>query len=106
MQMNVGSDCVKCKGECDSEEIVKGLKRKAGDAFEWQKFDRCRSSIRIEYEAVTSCTLRKKKYFRAPFWCFRLSQIEDSIQYLEGPNGTWKDHERNLGVHLNRVLYL
>ena len=34
------------------------------------------------------------------FWCFRLSQIEDFIQCLEGPNSTWKDHDRNLGVHL------
>ena len=34
------------------------------------------------------------------FWYFRLSQIEDSIQYLQGTNSTWKDHDRNLGVHL------
>ena len=30
-------------------------------------------------------TLRKKIILEHLFWCFRLSQIEDSIQYLEGP---------------------
>ena len=59
----------------------------------------------------------------------QLSQIEESIQYLEGPKSAWKDHDRNLGsiwkvnvspegpqdsyhgpsryyLVLNRVLYL
>ena len=45
-------------------------------------------------------TLRKKVLQSTFFWCSRLSQIEDSIQYLEGPNSTWKDHVRNLGVRL------
>ena len=68
---------------------------------------------------------KKKSTSGHLFWCSRLSQIEDCIQYLEGPNSTWKDHDRNLGVHLdpkipvmvlpgtiwsfqvlNRVLYL
>ena len=45
---------------------------------------------------------KKKSTSEHPFfWCFRLSQILDSIQYLEGPNSTWKDHNRNLGVHLD-----
>ena len=37
-----------------------------------------------------SCTLRKKVLPSTYFWCFSLSQIEDSIQNLEGPNGIWK----------------
>ena len=49
---------------------------------------------------------KKKSTSEHLFWCFRLSQIEDSIQYLEGPNSTWKDHDSNLGVRLNRVLCL
>ena len=70
-------------------------------------------------------TLRRKVLQSTFFWCFRLSQIEDSIQYLEGPNGIWSDHDRHIGVPadpnvpimvlpdtiwsfqvLNRVLYL
>ena len=42
----------------------------------------------------------KKKYFQTPFWCFSPSQVGDSCQYLEGPISTWKDHYRNIGVHL------
>ena len=38
---------------------------------------------------------KKKSTSEHLFWCFRLSQIEDSVQYLEGPNSTWKDHDRN-----------
>ena len=34
---------------------------------------------------------KKKSTSEHLFWCFRLSQIEDSIQFLEGPNSTWKD---------------
>ena len=42
-------------------------------------------------------TLRKKKVLPSTFfWCFVLSQIEDSSQYLEGPNSIWKDCERNI----------
>ena len=58
----------------------------------------------------------KKKSTSEPlFWCSGLSQIEDSIQYLEGPNGIWEGHDRQIGVPsdviwyfqvLNRVLYL
>ena len=43
-----------------------------------------------------SYTLRKKSTSEDLFWCFRLSQIEVSILYLEGPNSTWKDHDRNI----------
>ena len=45
---------------------------------------------------VKPCTLWEKKYHKAHFWCFRLSQIKDSIQYLEGPNCTWTVHDRNI----------
>ena len=45
---------------------------------------------------------KKKSTSEHLFWCFRLSQIEDLIQYLEGPNSTWKDHDRHLGVHLDQ----
>ena len=38
---------------------------------------------------------KKKSTSKHLFWCFRLSQIEDSIQYLEGPNGIWKHHDRH-----------
>ena len=51
---------------------------------------------------ILMCSHSKKK--SAPqhlLWCFRLSQIEDSIQYLEGPNSTLKDHDRILGVPLD-----
>ena len=64
-------------------------------------------------------TLKKKGTSEHIFWCSRLSQIEGSIQYVVGPNSTWMDHDRNLGVQimirpatiwsfhvLNRVLYL
>ena len=44
---------------------------------------------------------KKKSTSEHLFWCSRLSQKEDSIQYLEGPNSTWKDHDRNLGVQLD-----
>ena len=43
---------------------------------------------------------KKKSTSEHLFWCFRLSQIEASIEYLEGPNSTWKDHDRNLGVQI------
>ena len=42
----------------------------------------------------------KKSTAEHLFWCFTLSQIEESIQYLEGPNSTWMDHDKNLGVYL------
>ena len=45
-------------------------------------------------------TPKEKSTSEHLFWCFRLSQIEDSIQYLEGPNSTWKDHDMNLGVQI------
>ena len=38
----------------------------------------------------------KKSASEDLFWCFRLSQTEDSIQYLEGPNGIWKHHDRHI----------
>ena len=41
---------------------------------------------------------KKKSTSEHHFWCFRLSQIENSIQYLEGPNGIWKDHDRQIRV--------
>ena len=50
------------------------------------------------------CTLRKKSTSEHLFWCFRLSQIEDSIEYLKGPNSTWKDHDRNLGVQMDKDI--
>ena len=44
---------------------------------------------------------KKKSTSKHLFWCFRLSQIENSIEYLEGPNGIWKDHDRHLGVQMD-----
>ena len=39
------------------------------------------------------------------FWCFSLSQIEDSVYYLERPYahtiGIGKHHDRHIGVHLD-----
>ena len=49
-------------------------------------------------------TLYEKSTSEHLFWCFRLSQIEVSIQYMEGPNSTWKDHDRNLGVQIAALL--
>ena len=46
----------------------------------------------------------KKSTSKHIFWCFGLSQIEYSIQYLEGPNSTWKDHDRHIGVHLPIIV--
>ena len=46
-----------------------------------------------KYHKVTP---KKKKYFKAPYCSFSLSQTQDSIQYLEGPNGIWKDHDRHI----------
>ena len=45
---------------------------------------------------------KKKSTSEHLFWCIRLSQIEDSIEYMEGPNSNWKDHDRNLGVQMER----
>ena len=69
--------------------------------------------------------LSEKSTSKHLFRCFRLSQIENSIQNLEGPNGILKNHDGHLGVEtdpempimvlpdtiwsfqvLNRVLYL
>ena len=44
---------------------------------------------------------KKKSTSERLFWCFRLSQIEHFIQYLEGPNSTWKDYDRNLEVQVD-----
>ena len=60
-------------------------------------FEKC--SLQIAWRQRRH-TLGKKSTSEHLFWCFRLSQIEDSIQYLVGPNSTWKDHARNLGVQL------
>ena len=46
----------------------------------------------------------KKSTSEHLFWCFRLSQIEVSIEYQEGPNSTWKDHDRNLGVQMDYLV--
>ena len=48
-----------------------------------------------DWQLHTSCTLRTKSTSEHLFWCFRLSQIEDSIQYLEGPHSSWKDHDHD-----------
>ena len=47
-------------------------------------------------------TLRKRVLPSTYFWCFSLSQIEDSIQYLEGPKGMWRDHFRHIGFQMDR----
>ena len=44
---------------------------------------------------------KKKSTSEHLFWCSRLSQIEDSFQYLEGPNSTWKDHDRNISFQMD-----
>ena len=49
---------------------------------------------------------KKKKYIRAPFLVLQVAQIEDSIQYLDGTNSTWKDQGRNLGVYLIWMIKL
>ena len=54
----------------------------------------------------TRHNLRKKVLSSTYFWYFSLSQIEDSIQYLEGPNGIWKDHDRHIGVRLDPNICL
>ena len=51
-------------------------------------------------------TLRKK-YFREPFLVLQVVTNRGLYSvpgFLEGPNSTWKDLDRNLGV--NRVLCL
>ena len=60
--------------------------------------------INIQFIQLMTClshylwyTLRRI-VLPSTFWCFSLSQIEDSIQYLEGQNGIWKDHDRHIGV--------
>ena len=61
-------------------------------------------TIRVCREVISTLAMRpgavhskKKSTSEHLFWCFRLSQIEDSIEYLEGPNTTWKDYDRNVG---------
>ena len=44
-------------------------------------------------------TLLEKSTAEHLFWCFMLSQIEESSQYLEGSTSTWKDHDRTIGVN-------
>ena len=34
---------------------------------------------------------KKKSSLEHLFWSFKLLRVEDSVQYLEGPNSTWKD---------------
>ena len=41
---------------------------------------------------------KKKGTSEHLFLWFRLSKIEDSIQYPGGSNSTWKDHDRNIFV--------
>ena len=50
--------------------------------------------------AMQTDILRTKSTFKNLFWCFSLSQIEDSSQYLEGPISTWKDHNTSIGIFL------
>ena len=40
------------------------------------------------------------------FLVLQLVTIGDSSQYLEGSNSTWKDHDRNLGVHQDQAIVL
>ena len=47
---------------------------------------RCHSAL---WELRPVYTLRKTVLPSTYFWCFRLSQIEDSGQYLNGPNAQW-----------------
>ena len=55
------------------------------------------SSLPLQHQEPHS---KKKSTSEHLFWCFRLSQIENSIQYKEVPNGIWKDHDRHIGVPL------
>ena len=48
-------------------------------------------------------TLLEKKYFRRPVLVLQVVTKEESIQYLEEPNTTWKDHDRNLGVQTDKI---
>ena len=54
------------------------------------------------YWCIIQNTLQEKSTSRHKFWYFRLPQIEDSIQYLEGPNGIWKHHDGHIGVHMDK----
>ena len=69
-----------------------------------EKCNRLPKSPEILVFVSKGCLLHSEKKSTSEhlFWCFRLSQIEDSIQYLEGPNITWKDHDRNLGVQMDK----
>ena len=40
----------------------------------------------------------EKKILSSTFWSFSFSEIEDSSQYLEETNSTWKDHDRNIAI--------
>ena len=60
----------------------------------------------LVYLTDFSYTLRKKVLPSTYFWCFSLSQKEDSIQYLEGPNGIWKHHDRQIGVQMDFFSFL
>ena len=57
-------------------------------------------------EFIVKYTLGKKALQSTFFGASSCHKIEDSIQYLEGPNRTWKDPDRNLGVHLGGTIYL
>ena len=72
--------------------------------MQWAAMDGCIDSFDRSAGAIAFPLLHFKKNSTSehPFWCFRLSQIEDSIKYLEGPNSTWKDHDKNLGLGSRR----
>ena len=73
------------------------------DSVQDARFDKSDNELLCKHSKVNyvSHTLRTKVLQSTYFWCLSLAQIEDSIQYLEGPNSTWKDHDRNLGVRMD-----
>ena len=77
-----------CKGQCCKNASLETADlwpaRRGFSKFKW-------STAVINNRAVHTL---KKSTSEHLFWCFRLSQIEECIQYLEGPNSAWKDHDR------------
>ena len=70
-------------------------------------FRNCGKAIAFRRDRkIDICTLfgKNEKCLQEPFLCLSLSQIRDVGQYVEGPNSTWKDQNRNIGVQVYKDM--
>ena len=48
----------------------------------------------------------RKKYFQAPFLVLQLVTNRGLNSVPGGPNSTWKDHDRNIGVQVDKDILI